>query len=59
VLEVPLSGGTSDPPECSGITIKLALTVEVRGDVDINELQVQVTDAVKQTMEVTSQKLQN
>ena len=29
VLEVPLGGGTSDPPERSGITIKRA-----RGDVD-------------------------
>jgi hypothetical protein len=54
VLEVPLSGGTSDPPEYSGITIKLALAVEVRGDVDANELQVQVTDAVKQATEAIS-----
>ena len=42
VLEVPLGGGTSDPPERSGITIKRA-----RGDVDANELQ--VTHAVTQT----------
>ena len=41
VLEVPLGGGTSDPPERSGITIKQA-----RGDVDANELQ--VTHAVTQ-----------
>ena len=41
VLEVPLGGGTSDPPERSGITIKQA-----RGDVDANELQ--VTEAVTQ-----------
>ena len=41
VLKVPLGGGTSDPPERSGITIKQA-----RGDVDANELQ--VTDAVTQ-----------
>ena len=41
VLKVSLGGGTSDPPERSGITIKQA-----RGDVDANQLQ--VTDAVTQ-----------
>ena len=41
MLEVPLSGGTSDPPEHSGIMIRQA-----RGDVDANQLQ--VTDAVTQ-----------
>ena len=41
VLEVPLGGGTSDPPKRSGITIRQA-----RGDVDANELQ--VTDTVTQ-----------
>jgi hypothetical protein len=52
VLEVPLSGGTSDPPERSGITIKPALTVEARGDIDANERR--VTDAVKQATEAIS-----
>ena len=44
VLEMALSGGTSDPPEPSRITIKFALVVEARGDVNENELQ--ATDAL-------------
>ena len=52
VLEVSLSRGTSDPPERSGITMKQALAVEVRGDVGANELQ--VTDAVKQATKAIS-----
>jgi hypothetical protein len=44
VLEVPLGGGTSDPPERSGITIKFAFTAEPRGDANADELQ--ATDAV-------------
>ena len=49
MLEVPLGGGTSDAPERSGITIKFALVVEARGDVNPNELQ--ATDAVNQATE--------
>jgi len=52
VLEVPLGGGTSDPPECSGITIKFTLVVEALGDVDTNELQ--ATDAVNRATEAIS-----
>ena len=51
VLEVPLGGGTSDPPEHSGVTIKFALAFEVRGDVNANELQ--ATDAVNRGMEAS------
>ena len=49
---MPLRGGTSDPPESSGITIRFALAVEARADVNANELQ--ATDAVKQATEATS-----
>ena len=44
VLEVPLGGGTSDPPERSGTMIKFTLAVEARGDDNANE--VQATDAI-------------
>jgi len=49
VLEVPLGGDTSDPPERSGITIKFMLAVEALGDVNANELQ--ATDAVNRATE--------
>ena len=39
-------------PERLGITIKFALAVEARGDVDANELQ--ATDAIKRATEVIS-----
>ena len=52
MLEVPLGGGTSDPPERSEITIKFALAVETRGDVNAHELQ--ATDAVNQATEAIS-----
>ena len=52
VLEVSLGGGTSDPPERSGITIKFTLAVEARGDVNANELQ--ATDAVNRATEAIS-----
>ena len=52
MLEIPLGGGTSDPPERSEITIKFALAVETRGDVNANELQ--ATDAVNRATEATS-----
>ena len=52
VLEVPLGGGTSGPPERSGITIKFALAVEERGDFDANDLQ--ATDAVNRATEAIS-----
>ena len=51
VLEMPLGGGTSDPAESSGITIKFALAVEVRGDANANELQ--ATDAVNRGTEAS------
>jgi len=52
VLEVPLGGGTSHAPEPSGITIKFALAVEARGDVNANELQ--ATDAVNRGTDAIS-----
>ena len=52
MLEVPLGGGTSDPSERSEITIKFALAVETRGDVNAHELQ--ATDAVNQATEAIS-----
>ena len=51
VLEMPLGGAISDAPERSGITIKFALAVEVRRDVNANELQ--ATDAVNRGAEVS------
>ena len=47
-----LSGGTSDAPERSGITIKFTLVVEAREDVNANELQ--ATDAVNRATEAIS-----
>ena len=52
VLEVLLGEGTSDSPERSEITIKFALAVETRGDVNAHELQ--ATDAVNQATEAIS-----
>ena len=52
VLEVPLGGGTPDPSEHSGITIKFMLAVKAHGDVNANELQ--VTDAVNRATEAIS-----
>ena len=49
MLEVPLGGGTSNPSERLGITIKFAFTAESCGDVDANELQ--ATDAVERARE--------
>ena len=50
MLEVPLEA--SDAHNHSGITIKFALAVEARGDVNANELQ--ATDAVNQAKEAIS-----
>ena len=49
---MPLGGGTSDAPERSGSTIKFALAVEARGDVNAKELQ--ATDAVNRATEAIS-----
>jgi hypothetical protein len=45
VVDMPLGGGPSDAPARSRITIKFALTAELRGDVNANELQ--AADAAK------------
>ena len=52
MLEVPLGGDTSDPPEPSEITMKFALSVEARGDNNANELQ--AADAVKRATKTVS-----
>ena len=52
VLKVPLGGGTSDPLERSGITIKFTLAIEAHGDVNATELQ--APDAVNRAMEPIS-----
>ena len=49
VFEVPLGGGTPDPSERSGITIKFEFAAESRGDLDANVLQ--ATDAVERATE--------
>ena len=52
MLELPLGGGPSDAPVRPGITVKFALAVDARGDVDKNELQ--AMDAVNKATETVS-----
>lgn len=53
VLEVPLPKDTSDEQiHSSGLTIKFALTTEMREDISVDELQ--ATDAVSRATEMAS-----